>query len=68
MLSDCTFQNNEDVALFNSDSFTDLHQPIARINACHSSSSAKAATSDDMLRLEPIIFLAKGAKTMLTMN
>ena len=58
----------EDVALFDHDSLTGLHQPIARINAQHSSSLAKSATADDLLGLEPVTFLAKGAKVMLTMN
>ena len=57
---------NEDVALFNYNRLTALNQPIARINARHSSSLAKTATADDVLGLEP--FLAKGAKVMLTMN
>lgn len=67
MLSRLYFQN-EDVALFKYDSLTALHQPIARINARHSISLAKSATADDMLGLEPVIFLAKRAKVMLTMN
>lgn len=41
------------------------HQPIARISALQSSPLAKSATADDMLGLEPVIFLAK---IMLTMN
>ena len=59
---------NEDVALFNYNRLTALNEPIARINARHSSSLAKAATADDMLGLEPVSFLAKGAKVMLAIN
>ena len=40
-----------------------LEHPIAHINARHSS-----VFSEDMSGLEPVVFLAKGAKVMLTMN
>ena len=45
-----------------------MHQPIARINARHSSEAAKKASADEMSGLEPVVFLAKGAHIMLTMN
>ena len=38
------------------------------INAFHSSGLAKKVFSDDMSGLEPVVFLEKGAKVMLTMN
>ena len=38
------------------------------INAFHSSGLAKKVFSDDMSGLEPVVFLEKGARVMLTMN
>ena len=62
------FYSNEQVAKYNHDELNQLQHPVACINARHSSSSAKNASSDDMSRLEPVVFLAKTAKVMLTMN
>ena len=42
--------------------------PIAQINARHSSSTASKLPSDDMGGLEPKLFLAVGARVMLTRN
>ena len=47
---------------------TKLDHPIAHISACHSSALAKKMASDDMSRLESIVFVAKDARVMLTMN
>lgn len=44
-----------------------LNQPIATIKARHSG-GAQTLSSDEMGGLEPVIYLAKGAKVMLTMN
>ena len=44
-----------------------LNHPIATINACHSS-GAQNLSSDEMVGLGPVIYLAKGARVMLTMN
>ena len=49
------------------DSFIVEH-PIGHINARHSSALAKKISSDDMSGLEPVVFIAKGARVMLTMN
>ena len=38
------------------------------INARHSSQAAKNSSPDEMSGLEPVVFLAKGARLMLTMN
>ena len=38
------------------------------INAFHSSGLAKKVFSDDKSGLEPVVFLEKGARVMLTMN
>ena len=60
--------SNEEVANYNFEQLSELHQPIACITARHSSDIAKKASSDDMSGLQPTIFLAKGAHVMLTMN
>ncbi|XP_068692831.1 uncharacterized protein [Montipora foliosa] len=60
--------SNEQVAKYNHYQLNQLQHPVACINARHSSSSAKNASSDDMSGLEPVVFLAKTAKVMLTMN
>ena len=67
---DCTrlFYSNEQVANYNHEQLTKLENPIAHINARHSSPLAKKISSDDMSGLEPVVFLAKGARVMLTMN
>jgi hypothetical protein len=59
---------NQEVADYNYQQLLSLSQPIATINALHSSELAKKATLDDMSGLEPTIFLAKSAIVMLTMN
>ncbi|XP_068742117.1 ATP-dependent DNA helicase PIF1-like [Montipora capricornis] len=60
--------SNEEVANYNFHQLAELHQPIARIDARHSSDLAKKASPDQMSGLEPSIFLSKGAKIILTMN
>ena len=52
----------------NYEQFIKSEQPIAQINACHSSLEAKKMPCDEMSGLHPTIYLAKGAKVMLTMN
>ena len=44
-----------------------LNQPIAMMKA-HHSLSAQTLSADDMGGLEPVIYLSKSAKVMLTMN
>ena len=60
--------SNEEVANYNFEKLSALHNPIARVNARHSSDLAKKASPDEMAGLEPCVFLAKGAQVMLTMN
>ena len=60
--------SNEEVANYNFHQLAELHQPIARIDARHSSDLAKKASPDQMSGVEPSLFLSKGAKIMLTMN
>ncbi|KAK3746522.1 hypothetical protein QZH41_016735 [Actinostola sp. cb2023] len=62
------FYSNDEVGTYNHEQLTKLQQPVANINARHSSAMAKKMTSEDMSGLQPTIFLAKGAKVMLTMN
>ena len=62
------FYSNEQVANYNHEQLTKLENPVAHINARHSSALAKKTSSDDMSGLEPVVFLAKGARVMLTMN
>ena len=62
------FYSNEQVGNYNHEQLTKLKQPIAHISACHSSALAKKISSEDMSGLEPVVFLAKGARVMLTMN
>ena len=62
------FYSNEQVANYNHEQLTKLGHPIAHINARHSSAFAKKISSDDTSGLEPVVFLAKGARVMLTMN
>ena len=59
------FYSNEQLANFNHEQLTKLEHPIAHINARHSSELAKKIFSDDMTGLEPVVFLAKGARVVL---
>lgn len=43
-------------------------QPVATIKAIHSGPGASKASSDDAGGLEPVVFLTKGARVMLTSN
>lgn len=62
------YYSNEDVANYKFKRLSELHQPIACINARHSSDVAKKASFEDMSGLQPRIFLAKRALVMLTIN
>jgi ATP-dependent DNA helicase PIF1 len=62
------FYSNEQVANYNHEQLTKLEHPVAYINARHSSALAKKISSGDMSGLEPVVFLAKGARVKLTMN
>ena len=56
------------MATYNYEQLIKPKQPIAQINASHSSLVAKKISCDEMSGLHPTIYLAKGAKVMLTMN
>ena len=62
------YYSNEEVANYNFQKLTSLQQPIAKINARHSTAAAKNISAEEMSGLEPVVFLAKGAHVMLTMN
>ena len=62
------FYDNASVAEMNHAKLHSLNAPVARINAIHSCSAAAGVKPDDAGGLEPVIFLATGAKVMLTRN
>ncbi|XP_028394505.1 ATP-dependent DNA helicase PIF1-like [Dendronephthya gigantea] len=62
------FYSNEEVANFNYENLVKLQKPIAQINARHSSATARKIPADEFSGLQPVLYLAKGAKIMLTMN
>ena len=62
------FYSNNQVPNYNHKQLAKLVHPIANNNGCHSSEVAKKVSADDMAGLEPVVFLAKGARVMLTMN
>ena len=64
----CTFYSNDDAAAYNHQELLKLSQPVACIQARHSSCTAKSLPSDEMSGLVPILFLARNASVMLTMN
>ena len=60
--------SNEEVANYNFEKLSALHNLIAHVNARHSSDLAKKASPDEMAGQETCVFLAKGAQVMLTLN
>ena len=56
------------VTQFNQNKLSQLGSPIAAINAVHSNPIAAVAKAEDAGGLHQIVFLAKGAKVMLTAN
>ena len=62
------FYSIEQVANYTHEQLTKLDYRIAHISARHSSALAKKMSSDDMSVLESVVFVAKGARVMLTMN
>lgn len=62
------FYGNNDVASFNYEQLSKLKQPIARIQAQHSSALAKTIKADEMCGLVPTLYLARNASVMLTLN
>lgn len=62
------FYSNHDVANYNYEQLIKLQQPIAHINAHHSSALTKSISPDELSGLQPSLILAKNAKVMLTIN
>lgn len=62
------YYTNAEVATYNYDCLVKLKQPIAEIHSKHSSEQAKKISPQEMLHLQPKLFIAKGARVMLTMN
>ncbi|XP_068697264.1 ATP-dependent DNA helicase PIF1-like [Montipora foliosa] len=62
------FYGNDQVATYNYDQLLKLRQPIAQIEARHSSPIAKAVSSEEIYGIIPTLFLATKASVMLTMN
>ncbi len=56
------------VAQYNLDKLQSLGEPIARISAIHSNTAAASASAEDAGGLSPVVFLAAGARIMLTAN
>lgn len=56
------------MAEYNHQQLLKLSRPVACIQARHSSSTAKSLPSDEMSGLVPILFLARQASVMFTMN
>ena len=62
------FMIKKSVASYNYHKLQTLSTPIARIDAIHSNQAAAVAKSDDAGGLYPALFLAEGARVMLTAN
>ena len=59
---------NEKVAKDNYERQEQLQETVVQINAHHSNPKAKSLSSEEMGGLEPIIYLSKKARVMLTRN
>lgn len=62
------FYDKESVAHYNMTKLQSLSEPVARINAIHSCAISATAKPDDAGGLHPVVFLAVGARVMLTSN
>ena len=62
------FYDKKSVAEYNQFKLRELGTPIVQINALHSGSQAASASPDDAGGLQPILFLARMSRVMLTMN
>ncbi len=56
------------VAAYNLDKLHHNGQPVAEIKAIHSGPRANTATSDDAGGLDPVVYIAQGARVMVTSN
>lgn len=62
------FYDKASVAQYNLNRLQALNEPVARINAKHSSSAAASTSPDEAGGLHSVVFLASGAHVMLTCN
>ena len=62
------FARNVDVDEYNRQQLLALKQPIARVKALHNCPQARDGSSEDAMGLHRTVWLAKGAKVMLTSN
>ena len=62
------YYSNEQVAKYNYEHLVNLQEPVAIIHGRHSSKKAKFISSQEMLGLEAVLYICKGARVMLTMN
>ena len=62
------FYDKESVAKYNLEKLHTLETPIARVNAINSNHAATTASSDDACGLQPVTYIAKQARVMLTSN
>ena len=68
---DCAIKisfGNEKVSKDNYHKLCDLGHPIIQINAQHTNNKAKNLSAEDMGGLEPVWYLAKNSRVMLTRN
>ena len=62
------FFSKREVNRFNGEKLTELEKPVARVSAVHTGANARRASADTAEGLERDLYLAKGAKVMLTKN
>ena len=62
------FFSKREVNRFNGKKLRELEKPIARASAVHTGANARRASADTAEGLERDLYLAKGAKVMLTKN
>ena len=62
------YYSNKQVTEYNYQRLIQLNTPVAIVHARHSSEKVKHVSSQDMLGLQPMLFISKGACVMLTMN
>ena len=62
------FFPKREVNRFNGKKLRELEKPVARVSAVHTGANARRASADTAEGLERDLYLAKGAKVMLTKN
>ncbi len=62
------FTSRDEVAKHNKAKLVGLDVPVARLPARHNNAKAKAASADAAQGLEPVVYLATGARVMLRSN